>query len=240
MPDQETNASNPTAHTNRLSGIASTESAAEDTLQYASDAGVKETAAPSLELPRLDPDATFESRCSQAMECAEIAFASTASWVVFFREMLGPKGVVRKLFGGERLQLDSPDMRRFEQSEYFVTLNEIVAAIRSQDDSKSNAAEPERMITIRIPRSLHEQLKEEAKLCKLSINKLSISKLLQPTNPRFVPEQRGKLRGRRPGPQPPRERSKATSYDTSSAVANASLEPGESESDSVGGWNKSN
>ncbi|MEM6470002.1 MAG: hypothetical protein AAF802_10645 [Planctomycetota bacterium] len=175
-------------------------------LQYASDAGAENLPTRSLDLPQVNPSASYEERCTQVMQCAEAAFAQTGSWVIFFREILGPSGLVRELFGGQSGRLEEPNLRRFIASEHYTTLNEMVAAIRSQDDSKSNAAEPERMITVRIPRSLHELLKEEAVQCNLSINKLAISKLLQPTNDRYVPEQRGKLRGRRPGPQPQREK----------------------------------
>ncbi|MEM0925143.1 MAG: hypothetical protein AAGJ83_03825 [Planctomycetota bacterium] len=182
------------------------ESTEGEVLRYASDSGAEHLPNHSLNLPAVDPTAGFDERCEQVMECAEVAFSKTGSWVVFFREMLGPTGLVRRVFGGSTGRLDDTELKRFIASEHYTTLNEMVAAIRSQDDSKSNAVEPERMITIRIPRSLHELLKEEAVHCKLSINKLAISKLLQPTNSRYVPEQRGKLRGRRPGPQPMRER----------------------------------
>lgn len=168
-------------------------------LRYASDPDPdQQTNLPSIELPEVQPEEDFQGRCQQVLQLAEEAFAKTGSWVVFFREVLGTHGVVSRLFPS------SSERREFTQSEHYATLQEMLAAIRSQDQSKSDAAEPERMITIRIPRSLHEALQEEAKECNLSINKLAISKLLQPANPRFVPEQQGRRRGRRPGPQGPR------------------------------------
>jgi hypothetical protein len=62
------------------------------------------------------------------------------------------------------------------------------------------------MITIRLPKSLHDSLKEEADELNLSINKLCISKLLQRIESRYVPIQQGRRRGRRPGPQGPRKK----------------------------------
>ena len=62
------------------------------------------------------------------------------------------------------------------------------------------------MITIRLPKSLHDTLRTEADDMNLSINKLCISKLLQRIESRFVPVQQGRRRGRRPGPQGPRKR----------------------------------
>lgn len=40
--------------------------------------------------------------------------------------------------------------------------------------------EPTRIVTVRMSRSLHEQLKEEAHACKTSLNQLCINKLLRP------------------------------------------------------------
>ncbi len=165
-------------------------------LRYASDPTPDQASElPTLELPVPTPEESYEGRCRQALLLAEQAFAKTGSWVIFYRVVLGTDGIVRRLFTHEQ------ELKRFTEGPEFATLHEMLAAIRSQDQSKSDAAEPERMITIRIPRSLHEALQEESKACGLSINKLSISKLLLPANPRFVPEQQGRRRGRRPGPQ---------------------------------------
>ena len=172
------------------------QSGAGQPLRYANDPDPAQSAQlPTIELPEVEPAGDFESRCEQTLLLAEEAFAQTGSWVVFFREVLGVQGIVARLFPSKE------ERRRFITRSEYATLQEMLAAIRSQDQSKSDAAEPERMITIRIPRSLHEAMQEESEDCGLSINKLAISKLLQPANPRFVPEQRGRRRGRRPGPQ---------------------------------------
>ena len=131
---------------------------------------------------------------------AQEAFAKTGSWVVFYREMLGGEGVVRRLF-----PMTHGDAA-FEESSEFAELQEMVAAMRSQDSSKGDATEPERMITIRLPKSLHDALRIEADEMNLSINKLCISKLLQRIESRFIPIQQGRRRGRRPGPQGPRKK----------------------------------
>lgn len=165
-------------------------------LRYASDPSPEQAATlPTMTLTPVDPSQDYAGRCKQALLLAEEAFAKTGSWVIFFREVLGVDGVVHRLFP------ESEDRNRFISSEHHATLQEMLAAIRSQDQSKSDAAEPERMITIRIPRSLHDLLKCESEGAGLSINKLCISKLLQPIASRFIPEQQGRRRGRRPGPQ---------------------------------------
>ena len=72
--------------------------------------------------------------------------------------------------------------------------------------NKVSVSAPERKITIRLPKSLHDSLRIESEALKLSINKLCISKLLQRIESRFVPVQQGRRRGRRPGPQGPRKK----------------------------------
>jgi hypothetical protein len=146
----------------------------------------------------LNETASLEQRSREVMRQAQEAFAKTSRWVVFYREMLGPEGVVRQLFP------EPEQLRGFETSREFGELQEMVAAMRSLDPSKGDASEPERMITIRLPASLHDALKAEADEMNLSINKLCISKLLQRIESRYIPIQQGRRRGRKPGPQGPR------------------------------------
>ena len=154
-------------------------------------------AAPKCQLP-------LEQRGQEVLRLAQVAFAQTGTWVVFYREMLGANGVVRQLYSTPE------EMRYFEDSSDFAELQEMVAAMRSQDASKGDATEPERMITIRLPKSLHDALRIESEEMNLSINKLCISKLLQRIESRFIPIQQGRRRGRRPGPQGPRKKVVAT------------------------------
>lgn len=175
-------------------------------LRYASDPEPNQIdpANSRLHLAPPEGDLPAEQRGREALRLAQEAFAKTGNWVVFYRELLGADGVVRKLFS------DAESMRRFEASNEFAELQEMVAAMRSQDASKGDAAEPERMITIRLPKSLHDALRIEADEMNLSINKLCISKLLQRIESRFIPIQQGRRRGRRPGPQGPRKRTPAS------------------------------
>ncbi len=153
------------------------------------------TAQEMLELSPIEPDLPMEHRPAQVLRLAEEAFAMTGSWVVFYRTMLAPGGVVDQLY-------DSPVARRyFETTMEFSELLEMVTAIRSQDDFSSGSHEPTRMITIRVPRSLHAATIRESEDLELSMNAYCVTKLLQPANPRFTPLELGNRRGRRPGPQ---------------------------------------
>lgn len=175
---------------------------ASSTLRYASDPdpGQSDSLTPRLSLS--DPNASLplEQRGREVLRLAQEAFSKTGSWVAFYREMLGVDGVVRRLYP------TGDEMRHFEATREWAELQEMVAALRSQDASKGDSVEPERMITIRLPKSLHDALRIEADEMKLSINKLCISKLLQRVESRFIPIQQGRRRGRRPGPQGKRKK----------------------------------
>lgn len=180
--------------------MASTDTSAR--LRYASDPDPTEILARTKRLPLPEPetDLALSDRAKGLMEFAQELFASTGSWVVFYREMLGVNGAVRKWFP------KAGEYQAFLKSPRYAELQEMVAALRSQDGSKGDTTEPERMITIRIPKSLHDALTKESEEAHLSINKLCISKLLQRIEDRFVPIQQGRRRGRRPGPQGPRKK----------------------------------
>ena len=173
-----------------------------ESLRYASDPSPDQNPTQTSQISLSQPNTNLppEQRGAEALRIAQEAFAKTGSWVVFYREIMGVDGVVRKLFP------TSDEMRKFETSNEYCELQEMVAAVRSQDASKGDSAEPERMITIRLPKSLHDSLRVESDEMNLSINKLCISKLLQRIDTRYVPEQQGRRRGRRPGPQGPRKR----------------------------------
>jgi predicted HicB family RNase H-like nuclease len=170
--------------------------------RYASDPdpSVAESRPQGLQLPPPNCQLPAAERGREAIRLAQEAFAQTGNWVVFYRELLGAEGVVRRLFP------DLEELRLFEQSSEFAELQEMLAAMRSQDNSKADSTEPERMITIRLPKSLHDALKIESEESNLSINKLCISKLVQPIEGRFIPIQQGRRRGRKPGPQGPRRK----------------------------------
>ncbi len=55
----------------------------------------------------------------------------------------------------------------------------MVAGLRGRKIPGNNSNEPTRVITVRLPESLHEALKAEASDHNTSMNKLCISKLLQ-------------------------------------------------------------
>jgi predicted HicB family RNase H-like nuclease len=67
----------------------------------------------------------------------------------------------------------------FEQTEEYTDIQLMVAKLRERGTVQINGKEPTRVITVRLPKSLHEALRVEAHNRNTSMNQLCISKLLQ-------------------------------------------------------------
>jgi predicted HicB family RNase H-like nuclease len=117
-----------------------------------------------------------EERKQEAFRVATELFRQEPDWVTFFREVLGVGGVVRRLFNSQE------EMNVFEQSAEYTDIQQMVAKLRERGGVHFDGKEPTRVITVRLPKSLHESLKTEAHDRKTSMNQLCISKLLQVIN----------------------------------------------------------
>lgn len=165
-------------------------------------AGIAQPAAPgeipagrSIKVPKIKAGLPLRKRPQEARRIAVEVFPQSDSWVVFYREILGVDGVVRQLFQTVE------EIRHWESSEEFLEVQEMLTALRSSDSGKGETVEPQRMITVRLPTSVHETLKIEAEEHQTSMNKLCLSKLMMNISSRFIPVESGRIRGRKPGPQ---------------------------------------
>ncbi|HWA98365.1 MAG TPA: toxin-antitoxin system HicB family antitoxin [Pirellulales bacterium] len=120
-------------------------------------------------------------REQQVLRTAQELYQQSPDWVTFFRAVLGVGGVVRETF-------KSPDeLTMFEHSPEYLELQQMVARLRASSGDVSAIKEPTRVITVRLPQSLHESLRLEAHERRTSMNKLCISKLLQLVDEQLVP-----------------------------------------------------
>lgn len=122
-----------------------------------------------------------ETRESQALRLASEMFRQQPDWVTFFREVLGVDGAVRKIFP------NTGDLLAFEQTGEYAEIQQMVAKLREKSREPLDDREPTRVITVRLPKSLHESLRNEAHERKTSMNKLCISKLLQMVEEGLIP-----------------------------------------------------
>ena len=124
---------------------------------------------PTKTLPRrIDPHAA-----QAVLEVAERLHAMDPEWVVFFREVLGVEGIVRRTFS------DPETLIQFECTPEYARIREMLEELRTRQRELPAARETQRVVTVRMPRSLHETLKVEAEQMRVSINTLCISKLMK-------------------------------------------------------------
>jgi predicted HicB family RNase H-like nuclease len=120
-------------------------------------------------------------RKQEVYRVANEMFSHNPDWVTFFREILGVDGIVKRMFG-------SPDeMANFETSAEYAEIQQMLAKLREKSADDNDGREPTRVITVRMPKSLHESLRQEAHSRRTSMNKLCISKLLQVISEELIP-----------------------------------------------------
>ena len=110
-----------------------------------------------------------------ATEAAKHAAIGTP-WGIYFQDILGPTGLVRRTFQG--VELDA-----YMVSEAYASLIEAMVYMRSEESGEDN-----KVITVRLPASVHAALRVEAYEQRTSMNQLCVSKLLMPISARFVPK----------------------------------------------------
>jgi len=115
---------------------------------------------------------SFATRAREVYERAEALVASKSDWITVFREIFGPSGIAREYFP------TTEEMEQFEKTLEFRAVRQFIGQLREQSGDASERV-PTRMITVRIPKTLHDSLRTEAHSRKTSLNKLCIWKLLQ-------------------------------------------------------------
>ena len=122
-----------------------------------------------------------ETREAKVYRIASDLYRNDPDWVTFFREVLGVEGIVRQVFTSPQ------DLARFETTSEYAGIQTMVAKLRERASEPAESREPTRVITVRLPKSLHESLRTEAHERKTSMNKLCISKLLQMVDEELIP-----------------------------------------------------
>ncbi len=122
----------------------------------------------------------FSRKLAEIKHAVEELLATEPDWNKFFREVMGVKGLIRRAFP------DLEVMAEFRQSETYHAIQRTLAELRKQTPPKE-VAEDMRVITVRIPQSLHEALRSEAFEHQTTMNKLCISKLVQSIEAENVP-----------------------------------------------------
>ena len=115
---------------------------------------------------------------------AEQLFAQEPDWVTFYREILGCTA------SSATCSPPARSLAAFEQTDGLSRDPAMLTKLREQGPVAMEDEEPTRVITVRLPKSLHEALRVEAHEHRTSMNKLCISKLLQFIDGEKVPTRR--------------------------------------------------
>jgi len=115
----------------------------------------------------------FSIRCQKVLGVARQLYQGGPDWVTFFREVLGVEGAARQVFESQA------EFVSFEKSNEYAEVQQMVTSLRNRKGGDPSNNEATRVITVRLPESLHEALKAEASDHNTSMNKLCIAKLLQ-------------------------------------------------------------
>ena len=130
------------------------------------------------------PDATNRSAMeTQILKAARRLFEENCDWVTFYRQTLGTHGMVRQHYQTPVAQ------REFEQTAAYEEIQRMLRELRQRRMEPGPDLEPTRVITVRLPKSLHEALRNEAFENCTSMNKLCISKLMQIIDSQWVPSE---------------------------------------------------
>lgn len=109
----------------------------------------------------------------EVFQVAQELYRQNPDWVTFFRVVLGLDGVVRQAFPTQG------EMDSFTTTDEYTRLQQMLADLRRKTKAVPTDEEPTTVITVRLPKSLHDTLKTEAHEHRTSMNKLCIAKLLQ-------------------------------------------------------------
>ncbi len=132
----------------------------------------------------------------EVLQVADNLYRQDPDWVTFFREVLGIDGIVRRKFPSFE------DLTKFEQTDEFDRIQKMLVKLREKRNASDPETEPTRVITVRLPKSMHEYLRTEAHDLRTSMNKLCISKLLQVIGEEMIPNERSATPEAAPAPTP--------------------------------------
>ena len=92
----------------------------------------------------------FDTRSQKILQVAKQLYQSNPDWVTFFREVLGVDGAARSVFP------DQNDYVSFEKTTQYSEIQQMVTNLRNRKIPGGSHNEATRVITVRLPESLHE------------------------------------------------------------------------------------
>lgn len=113
----------------------------------------------------------FQRKLREIERVTMTLIAQQPDWTIVFREVLGVDGAANRLFDSDE------EMKQFTDSESHQKIQKLLSELRERTPVRSES--PTRVITVRLPASLHDTLREEARQRGVSLNRLCITRLLE-------------------------------------------------------------
>lgn len=126
---------------------------------------------PSSELQQSSP--AHQETVKIVMQVLTDLYRQQPDWVDFWRTAYGVDGVLMKAFG-------TPEaVSQFRETEEGQQIVKMLDNLRTMSKKRRGAVEPTRVITVRLPKSMHDELKQEAHYHQISMNKMCVRKLME-------------------------------------------------------------
>jgi predicted HicB family RNase H-like nuclease len=138
----------------------------------------------------------MDNKPQEVIRVAQSLFHQNPDWVTFFREVLGLGGIVRQMYPSAEA------LTEFEKTAQYGEIQQMLAKLRVEGPPVPEDKEPTRVITVRLPKSLHEFLQVEAHEKCTSMNQLCISKLVQWLDSDLAASKTGGSNGQAGGSKP--------------------------------------
>lgn len=119
---------------------------------------------------------------NQIQGVCQTLYPTTPDWVTFYREILGPDGIIRQMFPS------AAERAKFKETPAYAEILRMVTELRRKGPLKRNHEELTDTITVRVPRCVYDSLAAEAKELHTTLNQMCISKLIQPIDRSLVRE----------------------------------------------------
>lgn len=130
----------------------------------------------------VDPPLVSDRQKREAVHMALEMSRQVPDWETFFREVMGVDGLLSRLFPSREQR------NTFDESPEYAKIQHIMARLRGRRGRRIPIdRETTKVITVRLPESLHASLMAEASASGTSMNKLCISKLLQIVEESLIP-----------------------------------------------------
>jgi hypothetical protein len=124
----------------------------------------------------------LSERVQEVFRISNTLYQRAPDWMTFFRETLGVGGEAQRLFPTPE------EMESFRTTSEYAQIQQMVAELRRRPAADNDGKEAIKVITVRMPASLHEALTEEAAERRTSVNKLCIVKLLRAVDDEMLPK----------------------------------------------------